>query len=59
MEIVRNTGSIGRAPLQKEPGYIVGTFTEAMQKTDSGELSAEVSGLAPIRSAINWIRENT
>lgn len=32
MEIVRNTVSISRAPLQKEPGYIIGTFTEAMQK---------------------------
>ncbi len=32
MEIAGNTVSIGRTPLQKEPGYIVGTYTELMQK---------------------------
>ncbi|WP_433963604.1 Gfo/Idh/MocA family protein [Tunturiibacter gelidiferens] len=32
MEIAGNTVSISRVPLQKEPGYIIGTFTEAMQK---------------------------
>ncbi len=32
LEIAGNTVSVGRTPLQKEPGYTVGTFTEAMQK---------------------------
>ena len=32
MEIAGNTVSISRAPLQKEPGYTIDTFTEAMQK---------------------------
>jgi len=32
MEIAGNSVSVGRTPLQKEPGYTVGTFTEAMQK---------------------------
>jgi predicted dehydrogenase len=32
MEIAGNSVSIGRAPLPKEPGYTIGTFTEAMQK---------------------------
>ena len=32
MEIAGNTVSISRAPRPKEPGYTVGTFTEAMQK---------------------------
>ena len=32
MEIAFNTVSISRTPLQKEPGLMIGTFTEAMQK---------------------------
>jgi predicted dehydrogenase len=32
MEIGGNAVSVSRTPLQKEPGYIVGTFPEAMQK---------------------------
>jgi len=32
MEIAGNTVSISRSPRQKEPGYTVGTFTDAMQK---------------------------
>jgi len=32
MEIAGNTVIVSRTPLQKEPGYTVGTFTEAMQK---------------------------
>jgi predicted dehydrogenase len=32
MEIAGNTVSINRVPLQKEPGYTIGTFTDAMQK---------------------------
>jgi len=32
MEIAGNTVSISRTPREKEPGYTVGTFTEAMQK---------------------------
>lgn len=32
MEIAGNTVSVSRTPRQKEPGYTVGTFTEAMQK---------------------------
>lgn len=32
MEIAGNAVSISRAPLTKEPGYTIGTFTEAMQK---------------------------
>jgi predicted dehydrogenase len=32
MEIAGDTVSISRAPLAKEPGYTVGTFTESMQK---------------------------
>jgi predicted dehydrogenase len=32
MEIAGNTVSVNRSPRQKEPGYTVGTFTEAMQK---------------------------
>jgi predicted dehydrogenase len=32
MEIAGNTVSVSRTPLQKEPGYTIGTFTEAMQK---------------------------
>jgi predicted dehydrogenase len=32
MEIAGNAVSISRAPLKKEPGYTIGTFTEAMQK---------------------------
>jgi predicted dehydrogenase len=32
MEIAGNTVSVSRSPRQKEPGYTVGTFTEAMQK---------------------------
>ena len=33
MEIGYNTLSLSRAPREKEPGYTVGTFTEAMQKS--------------------------
>ena len=32
MEIAFNTVSVSRTPLQKEPGLMIGTFTEAMQK---------------------------
>ena len=32
MEIAGNAVSISRTPLKKEPGYTIGTFTEAMQK---------------------------
>jgi predicted dehydrogenase len=32
MEIAGNTVSVSRTPREKEPGYTVGTFTEAMQK---------------------------
>jgi predicted dehydrogenase len=32
MEIAGNTVSFSRVPLQKEPGYTIGTFTDAMQK---------------------------
>jgi predicted dehydrogenase len=32
MEIAGNTVSVSRTPLQKEPGYAIGSFTEAMQK---------------------------
>jgi predicted dehydrogenase len=32
MTIANNTVSISRTPLEKEPGYSVGTLTEAMQK---------------------------
>jgi hypothetical protein len=32
MEIAGNSVSVSRTPRQKEPGYTVGTFTEAMQK---------------------------
>jgi predicted dehydrogenase len=32
MEIAGSTVSVNRAPRQKEPGYTVGTFTDAMQK---------------------------
>jgi len=32
MEIAGNSVSISRTPLEKEPGYMIGTFTEAMQK---------------------------
>jgi len=32
MEIAGNAVSISRSPLKKEPGYTIGTFTEAMQK---------------------------
>ena len=32
MEIAGNTVSVSRAPRPKEPGYMIGTFTEAMQK---------------------------
>ena len=32
MEIAGNSVSISRAPLQKEPGYMISTYTEAMQK---------------------------
>ena len=32
MEIAGNSVSVNRSPLKKEPGYTVGTFTEAMQK---------------------------
>ncbi|NYF52893.1 Gfo/Idh/MocA family protein [Tunturiibacter gelidoferens] len=32
MEIAGNTVSISRVPLQKEPSYTIGTFTDAMQK---------------------------
>jgi predicted dehydrogenase len=33
LEISGNSVSISRTPLQKEPGYTIGTFTEAMQKS--------------------------
>jgi predicted dehydrogenase len=33
MEIAGNTVSISRAPREKEPGYTIGTFTDAMQKS--------------------------
>ena len=33
MEIAGNTVSISRTPREKEPGYLVGSFTEAMQKS--------------------------
>jgi predicted dehydrogenase len=32
MEIAGNTVSVSRTPRQREPGYTVGTFTDAMQK---------------------------
>jgi predicted dehydrogenase len=32
MEISGNAVSLSRTPLEKEPGYTIGTFTEAMQK---------------------------
>ena len=32
MEIAGNTVSVNRVPREKEPGYTVGTFTDAMQK---------------------------
>jgi hypothetical protein len=32
IEIAGNSVSVGRVPLQKDPGYTIGTFTEAMQK---------------------------
>jgi len=32
MEIAGNTVSVNRVPRPKEPGYMIGTFTEAMQK---------------------------
>jgi hypothetical protein len=32
MEIAGNTVSVSRAPREREPGYTIGTFTEAMQK---------------------------
>lgn len=32
MEIAGNSVSISRAPLPKEPGYLVGTYTDEMQK---------------------------
>ncbi|WP_373563173.1 Gfo/Idh/MocA family oxidoreductase [Tunturiibacter empetritectus] len=32
MEIAGSTVSVNRVPLQKEPGYTIGTFTDAMQK---------------------------
>ena len=32
MEIAGNTVSVSRTPLEKEPGYTVGTFTNEMQK---------------------------
>jgi predicted dehydrogenase len=32
MEIAGNTVSVSRVPRPKEPGYTIGTFTEAMQK---------------------------
>jgi predicted dehydrogenase len=32
MEIAGNSVSVSRSPLKKDPGYMVGTFTEAMQK---------------------------
>jgi predicted dehydrogenase len=32
MEIAGNTVSVTRVPREKEPGYTIGTFTEAMQK---------------------------
>ena len=32
MEIAGNTVSVNRVPREKEPGYTIGTFTEAMQK---------------------------
>jgi predicted dehydrogenase len=32
MEIAGNTVSVSRTPLEKEPGYMIGTFTKAMQK---------------------------
>jgi predicted dehydrogenase len=33
MEIAGNTVTVSRAPREKEPGYTIGTFTEAMQKS--------------------------
>ena len=32
MEIAGNSVSVSRSPREKEPGYTIGTFTEAMQK---------------------------
>ncbi len=32
MEIAGNSVSVGRVPRPKEPGYVIGTYTEAMQK---------------------------
>ena len=32
MEIAGNTVSVNRVPLAKEPGYVIGTYTDAMQK---------------------------
>ena len=32
MEIAYNSVSVSRVPREKEPGYTIGTFTEAMQK---------------------------
>jgi hypothetical protein len=32
MEIAFNTVSVSRSPLPKDPGYMIGTYTDAMQK---------------------------
>ena len=45
MEIAGNSVSVNRVPRQKEPGYTIGTFTEAMQK----QILAEYRKKYPVR----------
>ena len=57
MEIAGNSVSVNRVPREKEPGFTIGTFTEAMQKQFVEEYHAEVSGDASRGRAAAGIRE--
>ena len=57
MEISGNSVIVSRTPLEKAPGYMIGTFTEAMQKQILEAVLAEVSADPSHGSAEVGIRE--
>ena len=57
MEIAGNSVIVSRTPLEKEPGLMIGTFTEAMQARILEEYHEKVSAHPPHGSAAAGIRE--
>ena len=57
MEIAGNSVIVSRVPLEKEPGLMIGTFTDAMQARILEEYHAEISAHPSHGSAAAGIRE--